>query len=407
MKIENNIIVTPIKKGLHYELLFESDLDLDAFDKLQADLKETPELNAPAILTLSRSNGIAKDGDAWVISLTPEQTKAIQADELYMDLKAYNDADFVSNQWEEKPGLPADLGDFNYDFTNGLYFLLEQERLFYSNDLQNWQASTIPGDFLFSPWRGIVFGNNTYVIYNRLGEFNLAYSADLVNWTIVQDLQFQLLAEMHFSEEKGIFIVTSGLPTGGGGGDILFTSPDGQTWTQRSTGAPSTEYFRHPKTGNGFILSVGRFGSIKSTDGLSWTYTLYSGFSIGGSLSFGNGLFVSRFGNDVRITTDGITYELVPTPQVGAWEFDFGKGFFVGTKASGSIRIMVSRNGQNWVQHLRPKSITYLEPYFGNGLFFSISKTGPETMISPPFENIDPVQVFSAKMPIFETITDL
>jgi len=57
--------------------------------------------------------------------------------------------------------------------------------------------------------------------------------------------------------------------TVGESGTIL-TSPDGTTWTERTSGTP--EYLIGVTYGNGLFVTVGYLGTIfTSTDGTSWT----------------------------------------------------------------------------------------------------------------------------------------
>ena len=95
--------------------------------------------------------------------------------------------------------------------------------------------------------------------------------------------------------------------TVGDSGTIL-TSPDGTSWTERTSGTSDSLY--GVTYGNGLFVTVGDFGIIHtSPDGLSWTKrrTVTSDYLQG--VTYGNGLFVSVGDSGTILTSsDGTTW---------------------------------------------------------------------------------------------------
>ena len=87
-------------------------------------------------------------------------------------------------------------------------------------------------------------------------------SPDGISWTqrTSGSQQFDLYG---LTYGNGLFV------TVGESGSIL-TSPDGITWTERTSGTPKELYV--VTSGNGLFVTVGFFGTIlTSPDGITWT----------------------------------------------------------------------------------------------------------------------------------------
>jgi hypothetical protein len=83
---------------------------------------------------------------------------------------------------------------------------------------------------------------------------------------------------------NGLFVAV------GAKGTIL-TSPDGVSWTPRTSGTDSSLF--GVTYGNGLFVAVGAKGTIlTSPDGVSWTQRISGGYRLNG-VAYGNGLFVA------------------------------------------------------------------------------------------------------------------
>jgi hypothetical protein len=146
-------------------------------------------------------------------------------------------------------------------------------------------------------------------------------------------------------------------------GHKIFTSPDGETWTQRQHPKNDSQWLGDVKYGNGRFVATGGYGySAWSTDGISWREGGTIGTEASRSLAFGNGEFRTQTdpGNWYR-STNGETWTLESgghgekiafcngsfenAPDCGP---AFGHGVYVRAGGWNSGTIDWSDNGQNW-----------------------------------------------------------
>ena len=134
-----------------------------------------------------------------------------------------------------------------------------------------------------------------------------------------------------------------------GTGNRVMTSPDGITWTSRTS--PNNEW-RSVTYGNGLFVAVASSGTgnrvMTSPDGITWTsrtstadYEWY-GVIYGYNSTYGNGLFVAvaLTGVDNRVMTspDGITWTARATPVNLLWRsVAYGNGVFVAVSSASSL----------------------------------------------------------------------
>jgi hypothetical protein len=98
----------------------------------------------------------------------------------------------------------------------------------------------------------------------------------------------------------------------GDAGSIL-TSPDGISWTSRTSGVAGRIDGVSYK-GNRFVVtSTSESKSLVSLDGLAWVVDSYDPY-VGGQIVQGAGKFVSfRSPNEIATSTDGITWSITLT----------------------------------------------------------------------------------------------
>lgn len=94
-----------------------------------------------------------------------------------------------------------------------------------------------------------------------------------------------------------------------GANGVLFTSPDGLTWTSRTSGFGSN-YVINVAYGNGLWVAVGGNGTITtSTDGITWTArTSNMGTNEIRGITYANSLWVAVGAGGGTTNTGGITY---------------------------------------------------------------------------------------------------
>jgi len=208
----------------------------------------------------------------------------------------------------------------------------------------------------------------------------------------------------------GQFLLTDGDP----GDGLLYTSPDGFTWTKRTVD-PKFKHVYDFAYGNGVYVATGQNIDIPysgqprmyySTDAITWT--LSNEIPIWGnhwSIAFGAGKFVASMGGCngsatskcVIYSTNGIDWTQATTPNVGQGPItNIRDTLFDGTQfytVSGGGAILTSPNGVNWTYRATiPSSpwTSYIDEFaFGNSTVVAVgpnswvySSTTPDTWTS-------------------------
>jgi hypothetical protein len=237
-------------------------------------------------------------------------------------------------------------------------------------------------------WNDVAYGSGTFVAVNGTGY--AMTSSDGVTWTTPsltpavssQVLDFRCVA---YGEPGGSgLFVASGL----GGGDKtkrMATSPDGVTWTRRTTPDYFTNYYG-AAWGNGTFVVVGQQFSaaaacLTSTDGITWSPQsgLNTSYSYN-AVTYGNSKFVAVGPSSIIMTsTDAVTWTQATAPASGktlhsvTWSGDkfvaVGAGGTVWTSSDGTTWAAQSlsspMSGQDW------NAVT-----FGSGVYVAVSTNG-------------------------------
>jgi hypothetical protein len=175
----------------------------------------------------------------------------------------------------------------------------------------------------------------------------------------------------------GLFVV-------GGTSGNLFTSPNGFTWTSRTSGFGANA-IADGTYGNGIHVVVGEVGKLSySTDGITWTNTTVA--NNWNSVAYGNGLFVAVgsqvSGTPLWTSTNGSSWTQRAAGTGGANLDDaaYGDGLWIAitdTTASRSI------NGTSWTASASPTGgyVDYVSPYWivQNAGTAKISSNGAST----------------------------
>jgi len=204
---------------------------------------------------------------------------------------------------------------------------------------------------------------------------------------------------------------------------MIWTSPDGIEWDihETPTGIPSSAVYRwqiwkHVIYGNNIFVATGgilnattqendNYDSMimTSPDGITWTLrstplntTQSSGTRrpIPDRIAYGNNIFLI-FANDKvnLISADGINWNVVnqPIPVGGTWyALCYGNGLFVAASNAGHYSdencIMTSQNGLDWAEQIIPvpptapftwKSYGFRDIVYGSGLYVAVSEWSP------------------------------
>lgn len=216
-------------------------------------------------------------------------------------------------------------------------------------------SNTIPANVGFSsnfqPFR-VVKGGNRWVVTSGLAG-NMAntwsaYSDDGITWISSQNMPFQG-HWVDITHGNNLFVAVAGTSQSFNGTNYaaLATSPNGITWTQRSTPVAGWTSIAF---GNGTFVGVanGTTG-MYSTDGVTWTASTLPANQNWVDVTFGNGLFVAiSTSQTFASSTDGINWTSRTAASSGSWRRVHWTGTrFVVTGAYVS-NTQVSTNGITW-----------------------------------------------------------
>lgn len=172
---------------------------------------------------------------------------------------------------------------------------------------------------------------------------------------------------------NGLFVAVGGLGT-------VVTSPDGVTWTVRSSG--STNNLNGVGFGNGIFVAVGAHGTVlTSPDGVTWTTRISGSANDLNGVAYGNGFFVVVGGNGYNIgstlltSSTGISWTSRTTGITASlYGVGFGNGTFVVVGYGGVI--LTSTDGVGWPARSSGYDMvfSFLSVTYGNGMFVVVGK---------------------------------
>lgn len=252
-----------------------------------------------------------------------------------------------------------------------------------------WTARTYPAE---NSWVGVAYGNNLFVAIASSGTGNrVMTSPDGITWTIrTTPAGDNVWAAITYGDGK---FVAVGAPNVNNANSVM-TSPDGINWTLRVPGNTTSQWVGITYANSTFV-AVAQFGTVRamtSPDGITWTDrpSLNAAHNWTG-ITYGNGKFVAvaldaPLANPVAWSTDGVTWTQVAAPGDGWYGVTYGDNKFVAVRGgSTSNRAMTSPDGITWTLQATPVSNNWRVVRYGGGLFVSaaITGTGNRIMTSP------------------------
>ncbi|MEI7026997.1 S-layer homology domain-containing protein [Paenibacillus sp. y28] len=242
------------------------------------------------------------------------------------------------------------------------------ESAYASTALDNWtQRASGSSDIIY----GVAYGNGVFVA----GGDRIVTSTDGETWsTVASPPGFSFLASVSYG--GGLFI-------GVGWSGNLFTSPDGTTWTARTSGTASV--LRDAVFGDNLYVVVGDGGYIlTSPDGETWTSRNSNTSYALNRITYGNGRYVAVGSYGAIVTsTDGMNWSSSTSGTTNQlYGATYGKGIFV--VAGYEELILTSTDGTTWTERQRipsdnpffPTAGMYYRAFFGNGLFIVSGQSG-------------------------------
>jgi len=246
------------------------------------------------------------------------------------------------------------------------------------NDLSSFTSISVPFGFTTTDdsggldINGVAFGNGLFVYGADDGIIET--SPDGITWTPrTSNFGTSNINAVGFGD--GLFVA------GGTFSNTLITSPDGITWTTRTSGT-SSQVIEVNFT-NGDYFAMGDNGMlITSPNGITWTSIDASfGSTQTDGLAFGNGIYVfvgrSNLGHNISTSTDLTNWTTRSVlSNTDLLNVQFADNLFVATGDGGLIG--TSTDGINWTSHTNPlttniKGLTYSDDL---GLWFAVGQTG-------------------------------
>ncbi len=238
-------------------------------------------------------------------------------------------------------------------------------------------------------WKDVTYGNGLFVAVGEFGSTSVMTSPDGATWTARSTPTSSNWTSVAYG--NGLFVVVSNNASS----KLYMTSPDGINWTIRSNlNSTINTGWNEIRFLNGRFIAVGaeNFGRsiMFSTDGLNWTYRSGNlGSASASSVTYGNGIYVAvaKTGTGYRITYsyNGATWtrRLVPGAVTNAWNsVTYGNGLFVAVSSDGANRVMTSPNGINWTLRNAASAHSWTGVSYGNGLFVAVASDTNRIMTS-------------------------
>lgn len=269
--------------------------------------------------------------------------------------------------------LQGTFGGGKFVFTNG------NNSVVVTTDGVNWTrvavAGAVGGNTPFV--NSVTYANGKFVAMVRDSNFNaLSYtSTDGVSWTAGSTIA---------ASSSGIpYITTNGTLLVAAGGAGVFSSTDGLTWTARTSvmpptrasapGSLSTEAFGAAGCANGIFFGTGIYGTITtSPDGVTWTKrSSGTAHDINGLIYDGTRFVGTGTGGTVVTSPDGIAWTAASTNQTGWFgRLAYANGRYVSAGISGLFQ---STNLATWT------AVTSNQMYgviYANNLFVAAPNGG-------------------------------
>ncbi|HBG07986.1 MAG: hypothetical protein A2075_11030 [Geobacteraceae bacterium GWC2_58_44] len=168
------------------------------------------------------------------------------------------------------------------------------------------------------------YGDGTFVVG---GNTNVLTSSNGTSW-IGEQTDFSLLNHMGMAFGNGIFVSV---------GMTIKSSSDGRSWTSRFT-VPNQRLLYGVAWGNGRFVAVGANGLIYSSpDGISWTLRSSGTAVTLSGVTYGAGTFVAVGSVAILTSTDGVTWTQRKAPPAVLTGVAYANGTFVAVGSNGAI----------------------------------------------------------------------
>lgn len=247
-------------------------------------------------------------------------------------------------------------------FGDGVLVALATNSLTYgvSTDGITWTPYVLPNTSRRA-WTSITYGGGQFVAVSddTSAGSQVMTSPDGITWTArTSALQY---GWQKVAYGNGLFIAVAS--TGAVTTTRIMTSPDGITWTSRTH--PSTS-LRSVAYGNGLWVACGTTGDIMtSPDGSTWTSRTGGGSGTLVDVAYGNNLWLIVYTNGGTVrSANGTTWTLNTMPvSTGNTSVIYADTLWIVVNDNATNgRVMTSPDGVNWTQRTTPTSPAQATP---------------------------------------------
>lgn len=240
---------------------------------------------------------------------------------------------------------------------------------------ETWTAATPPT----ASWRKIAYGNGLFVaVANGTSGNRIITSPDGITWTARTTPSTYALWGITYG--NGMFV--AGALSNSPAGNRILTSTDGITWTPRATPATADASNWVSLTyGNGRFVALASTGTVGvsramySDDGITWNFGSGAPENNWGGLTYGNGRFVAVAAsgtNRSMYSTDGITWTPTSIASASWTSVAYGDGRFVAV-APGGAAVRYSTDGITWTAGTTAAANSWYSVAYGNGTFVAVA----------------------------------
>ena len=245
-------------------------------------------------------------------------------------------------------------------------------------------------------WQSVAYGNGLFVAVSSGGVTSgqIMTSPDGITWTPRTSAAASSWTSVTYGD--GLFVAVASSSSSGAA--RVMTSPDGVSWTARTTGVPDGCIWKGVTHGNNLFVAVAVYCSTQrvmtSPDGINWTGRA-SGVAANtwSKVTYGNGTFVavaeSGAPSQAMTSTNGIDWTARTTPSVGSpaagsyWTgITYGNNLFVAVAGSETNRVMTSPDGATWTAQTPAEVTNWSSVTYGNGLFVAVAGGGTNRVMT-------------------------
>lgn len=212
-------------------------------------------------------------------------------------------------------------GTYMRDLTTGKGRLVAAEYfgdLYFSWDGVTWSLSGQPANFDKEP--KLAYGNNTFVVGGlaNSGGAIFAYSPDGRQWaTATYPNGLPQVRDIAFGNGKFVAVAEDG---------VVFQSTDGRTWTTLATVSGLPDFHLLTWSGSTWIAVEYTASGAReevvwtSPDAVTWTQRSNRGFDIDTAFTFGSTSYLTGWYGGIEYSTDGgVTWSAAQTPGATRW----------------------------------------------------------------------------------------